>query len=98
MMHARTKLVAASLLAVVFGLAGSASAQRAKLHLDRADVRQYPLLKLSLTYVETDGRIVGGRLKEDFKLTFDSAEQGAATDVKTIDQLGEPVYVAIVAQ
>jgi hypothetical protein len=85
-------------LAATLALAAPAAAQKAKLHLERADVRQYPLLKLYLSYVDGDGRVVTGKTKDEFKLTFDSSEQGAAADAKAMDQIGEPVYVAVVAQ
>lgn len=84
------------LLAIVFAL--PAHAEKGKLHFERADVSKYPVLKLYLTLVENDGRVITGKGKEDFKLVFDSNEQGTATDVKTFDQAGEPVYLVAVAQ
>jgi uncharacterized membrane protein len=68
------------------------------LHLERADVNAYPLLKLYLTYIESDGRVVTGKTKDEFKLIFDSNEQGTAADAKPIDQTGEPIYMAVVVQ
>ena len=89
----QTTIAAIALLA-----ASSAGAEKAKLHLARADVSQYPLLKLYLDFVDGDGRVVTGKGRDDFKLIFDSNEQGAAADAKTIDQTGEPVYLVVVAQ
>ncbi len=68
------------------------------LHIERADVSAYPLIKLYLTYVESDGRVITGKAKDDFKLTFESVEQGVSADAKTIDQTGEPVYLVAVEQ
>src|SRR5437879_5153568 len=79
-------------------LAPLARADKPKLHLEHADVSSYPQIKAYMTYVEADGRVVTGKTREEFKLTFDSNEQGNAADAKPYDQMGEPVYVVIVAQ
>src|SRR5437870_6685896 len=79
-------------------LAGGARAEKPKLHLERVDVDKYPLIKSYLTLVESDGRVVTGKTKDDFKLIFDSNEQGVAADAKPIDQTGEPIFMVIVAQ
>src|SRR5947208_14420887 len=86
----------AALAALVFS--ASARAEKPKLHLERVDVDKYPLIKAYLTLVESDGRVVTGKTKDDFKLIFDSNEQGTAADAKPIDQTGEPVFMIIVAQ
>jgi hypothetical protein len=86
------------LLALLTTIATPALAQKTKLHLERADVSAYPLLKLYLTFVDGDGRVLTGRTKDDFKLIFDSNEQGPAADAKPIDATGEPVYLVAVAQ
>jgi hypothetical protein len=75
-----------------------AAAPSTGLHLDRADVGDYPLVKLYMTYVEGDGRVVTGKTKEEFKFIFDSNEQGIASDVKTFDQVAEPVFIVLVVQ
>lgn len=75
-----------------------AHADGAKIHLERADVSRYPTVRLYMTYVEQDGRLVTGKQRDDFKLIFDSNEQGYAADVKTIEQTSEPIYMVIVAQ
>ena len=86
-----------ALSAALVSAGGVAHADGPKLHLERSDVSHYPIMKLYLSYVEADGRMVTGKTRENFKLTFDSNEQAAA-DVKTIEQTGEPVYMVMVAQ
>jgi hypothetical protein len=90
------------LIAVALGILGAiplwAATTTGGLRLERADVSAYPLLKLYLTYVESDGRVITGKTKDEFKLIFDSNEQGVAADAKPIDQTGEPVYMVIVVQ
>ncbi|MSP60326.1 MAG: FHA domain-containing protein [Myxococcales bacterium] len=68
------------------------------LHLERADVSAYPLVKLYLTYVEGDGRVVTGKTRDEFKFIFDSNEQGVAADAKPFDQMAEQIYAVIVVQ
>ncbi len=90
---------AAALTLFALGLFPSlAHAGAGGLHLERADVSAYPLVKLYLTYVEADGRVVTGKTKDEFKFIFDSNEQGVAADAKPIDQTGEPVYMVAVVQ
>ena len=93
-------LLSAFSLAVILAAAPRAATAAATggLHLERADVDLYPLVKLYLTYVESDGRVVTGKTKDEFKFIFDSNEQGVAADAKTIDQTGEPIYAVIVVQ
>jgi hypothetical protein len=64
--------------------------------LQRSDVRDYPLVKLYLTYVDADGRPITGRTKEQFTLVFDSNDIGPAVDAKPIEQTGEPIYLVFV--
>ena len=45
-----------------------------------------------------DGRVVTGKTKDEFKLIFDSNEQGVAADAKPIDQTGQPIYMVVVVQ
>ncbi|HEX2574612.1 MAG TPA: FHA domain-containing protein [Polyangia bacterium] len=85
-------------LAVLAGLSASAWAEGPKMRLERADVTKYPLVQLYLSYAEADGRVVTGKAREDFKLIVDSQEQGTASDVKTIEQVGTPIYLVMVAQ
>lgn len=89
-----------ALVALVAALlaAAPARADKPKLHLQRVDVERYPTVRVDLGLVESDGRITTGKGPSDFKLVFDSNEQGAAVDVKTVDQIGSPVYLVVVAQ
>ena len=89
---------ALAIAALSFATVTVARADNPKLHLERSDVSKYPLMKLYLSYVESDGRMVTGKQREQFKLIFDSNEQGTAADVKTIEQTGEPIYMVLVAQ
>jgi hypothetical protein len=90
---------AAALTLFALGLFPSlAHAGGGGLHLERADVSAYPLVKIYLTYVEADGRVVTGKTKDEFKFIFDSNEQGVAADAKPIDQTGEPIYMVAVVQ
>ena len=95
--HLRS-LAALTLLTAVALSQRADAAQVGGLRLERADVSAYPLIKLYLSYVEADGRAVTGKTKDDFKLIFDSNEQGVAADAKPIDQTGEPIYLAVVVQ
>jgi hypothetical protein len=85
-------------VALCFALAGVAAADKPRLHLQKVDTSGYPVIRTNLSLVESDGRISTGRGPADFKLVFDSNEQGAAVDAKTVDQIGEPVFMVIVAQ
>jgi hypothetical protein len=94
-----TKLARFAAAFLVATLAASpALAEKPKLHLQLGDVDNYPLIKTNLVLVENDGRIITGKGPADFKLTFDSNDQNIAADVKTVDQLGEPVYMVVVVQ
>ncbi len=96
---ARAGIAALSLVAALAATPGAASAAGvAGLHLERTDVDAYPLMKLNLSFIEADGRVVTGKTKDEFKLLFDSADQGVAADVKPFDQTAEAVFVVIVAQ
>ena len=57
-----------------------------KLRLERMDLRNAPGFRMYLSYVDSDGRVITGRNKEDFKLLLDSAEQGSAAVLTTFDQ------------
>src|SRR5690348_4854000 len=92
--HPGSRKFAAGLVALAALFAGGlARAEKPKLHLERVDVDKYPLIKAYLSLVEADGRVVTGKTKDDFKLIFDSNEQGTAADAKPIDQTGEPVFM-----
>src|SRR5688572_21144463 len=85
-------------LALLTLLASTTAFAADKLRLERADVSHWPSVRMYLSYVDGDGRVVTGRGKESFKLALDSAEQGSAAEAKTFDTTGEPVNVVIVAQ
>ena len=68
------------------------------MRLERADVFKYPLVQLYLSYAEADGRVMTGKTREDFKLIVDSQEQGIASDVKPMEQVGAPIYLVMVVQ
>jgi hypothetical protein len=77
----------------------AASAHAAdKLRLERMDLKGSPTLKLYLTLVDSEGRAVTGRQKEDFRIVVDSAEQGAASALQTYDETKDPINVVIVAE
>src|SRR4051812_34434377 len=98
-MKTNARFLAATVVAFgALSLAAAARADKPKLHLERVDVDKYPLIKANLSLVESDGRVVTGKTKDDFKLIFDSNEQGTAADAKPIDQTGEPVFMVIVGQ
>ena len=89
---------AVALLSLMALAAPEARADKPKLHLQLTDVAEYPKIKAYISLVEPDGRITTGKGPADFKLVFDSAEQGVAVDAKSVDQLGEPIYVVAVVQ
>jgi hypothetical protein len=91
------------LLSALFALAfviGSSGAARAsdKLRLERLDLKSSPTIKMYLTYVDGDGRVITGRAKEDFKISVDSAEQGTATALQAFDESKETINVVVVAE
>src|SRR6185312_12917320 len=92
--HSLSALLA---FAFVIGSAGAAHAAD-KLRLERLDLKASPTIKMYLTYVDGEGRVITGRAKEDFKISIDSAEQGTASAVQTFDETKEPVNVVVVAQ
>lgn len=98
-MRTGRRFLLATGLAVLAGLSGPAWAEVGpKMRLERADVSEYPRVQLYLSYAEADGRVVTGKAREDFKLIVDSQEQGIASDVKPIEQIGGPIYLVMVAQ
>lgn len=88
----------AALLSAAALFPAAARAEKPKLHLQRVLTDKYPVVETYLTFVESDGRVITGKQREDFKLVFDSNDVGAAADVKSVDLVGEPIYIAIVAQ
>src|SRR5262245_8167743 len=50
-----------------------------KMRVEKLDLSQYPFIKMYITYVDSDGRVITGRAKEEFHLVLDSADQGSAT-------------------
>src|SRR5262245_12046323 len=69
-----------------------------KLRLERLDVQKWPTVRMYLTYTDSDGRVVTGRGKENFRLALDSAEQGNATETKAFSVTQEPVNIVIIVQ
>jgi FHA domain len=80
-------------------LVSLASTARAadKVRLERMDLKASPTVKMYITYVDGEGRVITGRGKEDFKIVIDSAEQGTATAVQSFDETKEPVDLVVVA-
>jgi hypothetical protein len=77
----------------------SSSAHAAdKLRLERIDFRKTPTINLYLTYLDSDGRAVTGRAKEDFHLILDGADQGPAVGLQTFADSKEPINLVVVAQ
>jgi hypothetical protein len=70
-------------------LAGPARAAD-KLHLERMDFSGAPYVKMYLTYVDGDGRVISGKTNADFKLIIDSTEAGTATVSKTWEEHTTP--------
>src|ERR1700761_3818763 len=86
-------------LTVAFAALLSGSARAAdKLHLERLDSHQMPTVRFYLSLIDRDGRVLTGKQKEDFRLSLDSAEQGAATRINSFDETKEPVNVVVVAE
>lgn len=90
-------LIALSALALVT-LSAEAARAADKLRLERMDLKTSPTIKLYLTYVDGEGRVITGRAKEDFRIAVDSAEQGNATALQTFDESKEPINLVVVAQ
>jgi hypothetical protein len=93
----RLWLALVGLLALVGG-APRAFAGSEKLRLERVDFSKSPFQRQFLSYMDVDGRVVGGLQKEELKLMLDGAEQGAAKELTSFDLTGEPVYVVAVVQ
>ena len=93
----RKHALALSAIALITLMGGAARAAD-KLRLERMDLKASPTIKLYLTYVDSEGRAVTGRAKEDFRIVVDSAEQGAASAVQTFDEAKDPINVVIVAE
>jgi hypothetical protein len=69
-----------------------------KLRLERLNLERSPTYRLYMSYVDSDGRVIGNKTKEDFKLILDSAEQGASNELKTFGELNEPINMVILVQ
>lgn len=93
----RKSVITVAAFALVSLLAARADAAD-KIRLERLEVKGMPDLKLYLTYVDSDGRAVTGRNKEDFKIVIDSAEQGVAKAVQTFEETKEPINVVVVVE
>jgi FHA domain/von Willebrand factor type A domain len=75
-----------TILSALALFAGTAQAAD-KLHLERIDFANAPYVRMYLTYVDGDGRVISGRQPADFKLIVDSAEKGPADDVKAFESV-----------
>ena len=93
--HLRVALLSLAALGLA---AAPLHANKPRLQLQRVDVDKYPLIRADVVLVESDGRVVTGKAKEDFKLVFDSNEQGVASDAKSFEQTVDQVYVVAVVQ
>src|SRR5207245_6715519 len=80
--HMRKTLHALATFAFLSLTAASAHAAD-KLRLERMDLSRSPDLKFYLNLADSDGRAITGRMKEDFRIVIDSAEQGAAKALQT---------------
>jgi hypothetical protein len=92
--HALSALLALAFVTMSAGAARAAD----KLRLERLDLKGSPTIKMYLTYVDGEGRVITGRAKEDFKIVVDSAEQGTATALQSFDEAKEPINVVVVAE
>jgi FHA domain/von Willebrand factor type A domain len=61
-----------------------------KLRIERLDLSAYPTMRLFVTYVDSDGRVITGRAKEDFHLILDSADQGVSQGAVSFDTYVPP--------
>src|SRR5437879_5221063 len=86
-MRRMTTIVSALALLALAGPARAAD----KLHLERIDFSYAPSVRMFLTYVDSDGRVISGKSAADFKLIVDSVEKGPAEDAKAF----ETVMVAV---
>jgi hypothetical protein len=77
---------------------GSTAHASDKLKLERLQLKGNPDIKFYLTYLDGDGRPITGRVKEDFKLVLDQADQGTATGVQTFADSKEPMNLVVVVQ
>lgn len=93
----RKSFLSVAAVALVSLAAASARAGD-KVHLQRMDLTHSPTVKMYLTVVDRDGRPVTGHAKEDFHVSLDSADQGAATAVQTFDEAKEPINLVVVAE
>jgi hypothetical protein len=91
------KYVAATAFALVAFLAARAQAAD-KLRLERMDLRGMPTLKLYLSLVDHDGRVITGKQKEEFRLSLDSGEQGSALTLQSFDETKEPINVVFLVE
>jgi FHA domain/von Willebrand factor type A domain len=88
--------LAATVLFSLFTLFAFGAHAADKLRVERLDLGDYPTIKMFVTYVDSDGRVITGRQKEEFHLVLDSADQGAATGLVTFDTAAPPVNVNVV--
>jgi hypothetical protein len=93
----RKQALVLTALALVTLTAGAARAAD-KARLERMDLKTSPTIRLYLTYVDSEGRAITGRAKEDFRIVVDSAEQGAATALQTFEESKDPINLVVVAE
>ncbi len=94
----RLRVSGLTLAAACSLLFGSQAFAANKLRLERIDKNDMPAVKFYLTFVDTDGQVITGKIKDDFKLILDSAEQGAASATVTFDQSPARVTAAKAAE
>jgi hypothetical protein len=90
-----------AVLSAVFALASLVAVQAHaadKLRLERTDLAKMPKMRMYLSLIDRDGRPITGKQKEEFRLSLDSAEQGAALAVQSFDETKEPVNLVILVE
>src|SRR5260370_1537366 len=92
------KSASAALAFALVSLVAAGAHAADKLRLERMDAKGMPDIKLHLTYVDSDGRAITGRAKEDFKIVIDSAEQGTAKTAQGFEETKDPINVVVVVQ
>src|SRR2546425_896764 len=94
-----TKVALALLYGITLSLApGTSQAQGARLHVARLAFDRPQGIRAFLTYEDGEGTPIAARGAAGFNLLLDGADQGAATQMTTFEQSGEPVSVMAVMQ
>jgi hypothetical protein len=68
------------------------------MRIDRVDIRDAPKVRLYLTELDPQGRVVTTRDEESFTLLVDALPQSAALSVQRFAGSGEPLTLALVMQ